>query len=295
MPQKILASAGYFWFNDGHEWRTFDKTISDAMRLEWLKLFPDIRFLAPTGGDGKSMWVITSKNELYKFTAGKTDDEDASYPLFLREVRGKETKLGTIEPIDVDQLEGALAFEFIQPDFVSGEAIEYRYRVIGLSNEWSEWSSVNNIIPFPFLNPGRYELNVESRNLFGKATQLAPIHFIVRPPYWQTGWFYALEFFFFGALVILSMQLGAGGNRKYRLISRLLSLLTVIMLIQFIQTVAQSLITIQTTPVIDFFVQVGIALVILPLEGPLRKIAQESAEGKYHLKKLKKVIRKTAD
>lgn len=289
-PQKILATAGYFWYNNGHEWQTFDKNISNAMKLDWLKLFPDIRFLAPTGDD-KSLWVITSKNELYRFTAGKADDENTSYPLFLREVRGKESKLAPSETIDVDQLQGALAFEFIQPDFVNGEAIEYRYKVEGLSNEWSDWSSVNNVIPFPFPTPGTYELNVESRNLFGKASQLAPVHFRVRPPYWKQSWFYALEFFFFGSLVLLSMQLGAG-NSKYRFISRLLSLLTVIMLIQFIQTAAQSFITIQSEPVVDFFIQVAIALLLLPLEGPLRKFMEASAEGKYELKGLRKVLSK---
>jgi hypothetical protein len=290
VPKKILASGGAFWFNDGHEWRTFDEK-GVAMKLEWLKLFPDIRFLAPTGEDN-SLWVITSKNELYKFTAGKAADENSNYPLFLREVRGKENKLAPSESIEVGQLEGALAFEFIQPDFVSGEAVEYQYRVIGMSDAWSGWSSLNNVIPFPYLTPGTYELNVESKNLFGKISQLAPVHFKITPPWWKQLWFYALEFFFFGALVLLSMQLGAG-NSRYRFISRLLSLLTVIMLIQFIQTAAQSLITIQTNPVMDFFIQVAIALVILPLEGPLRKFMEASAEGKYELSRLKKVMSKS--
>jgi len=290
IPKKILASAGSFWFSDGHEWMTFDRKISDAMKLEWLKLFPDIRFLAPTG-DNKSLWVITSKNELYKFTAGKSEDDNTRYPLFLREARVNETKLAPSEIIDIEQLEGAMAFEFIEPDFVGGEAVEYRYKVEGWSTDWSDWSSGNNVIPFPLLTPGEYVLNVESKNFFGKASQFTKT-LIVRPHYWKQPWFYALEFLFFGALVVLSMQLGAGSG-KYRFISRLLSLLTVIMLIQFVQTAAQSFISIRTTsPVYDFFIQVGIALVILPLEGPLRKFMEASAEGKYDLKRLKKVVDK---
>jgi FlaA1/EpsC-like NDP-sugar epimerase len=99
----------------------------------------------------------------------------------------------------------------------------------------------------------------------------------VEPPYWRQSWFYASEFAFFTILVVLSLKLSSG-NSKYQYISRLLSVLTVIMLIQFIQTVVSSQISIKSTPVIDFFIQVFIALLILPIEGLLRKFIIRSSE-----------------
>ena len=99
------------------------------------------------------------------------------------------------------------------------------------------------------------------------------------PPYWKQPWFYASEFVVFGILVFLSLKLGAA-NARYRYLSRLLSLLTIILLIQFIQTVVASQITIKSSPVIDFFIQVFIALLILPIESYLRKFMLRTSAQK---------------
>ena len=48
-------------------------------------------------------------------------------------------------------------------------------------------------------------------------------------------------------------------------------MLTVIMVIQLVQAAVNAQVSIKTTPVIDFFVQVGIALLVLPFETYLRK------------------------
>ena len=111
------------------------------------------------------------------------------------------------------------------------------------------------------------------------------------PPYWKKTWFYALEVAFFSILVILSIQLSAM-NERYQIVSRLFSLLTVIMLIQLIQTAvyttmaSYSLIDVRSSPVVDFFIQVSIALLVLPLEGGLRKLISNTASGKFSLSKL---------
>jgi len=107
----------------------------------------------------------------------------------------------------------------------------------------------------------------------------------VLPPYWRQPWFYALEVAFFSMLVLLSVRLSVS-NEKYRPISRLLSLLTVIMFIQLIQTTAYALINLKGSPVIEFLIQVVIALMVLPLEQRLRKLMEDASQGKYDLGKL---------
>ena len=266
--KKYFASAGYLWFYDGHKWRTVDPKLQGSIKTEWLALFPDIRFLAPAE-EGKSLWVITASNELYKFSSDKNQSMAKANPLFLKEVRGQQFKLSPRQGLMIDELESALTFEFIQPEYVSLQAVEYRYWVKGLQSDWSEWSTLNNIITFPFLPPGKYKVLVQTKDLFGKITELDTIDFNVVPPYWKRPPFYALEFFFFGSLVVLSLRL-KGANTRYRYVSRFLSALTVIMLIQFIQTIASANISFKSTPVVDFFIQVLIALLVLPVEEFLR-------------------------
>lgn len=284
-PRKYFTSLGTFWFNDGHRWRTVDYNLQNNLKLEWLGLFPDIRSLT-MADDGNGLWLITSENELYKFTKSDLLGNLNNYPLFLKEVRGSGSKLSPGKLIAVDQQESALSFEFIQPEYTNALAIEYQYMIEGISKDWSEWSTSNNIVNFPFLTPGKYKLRIKSRDLFGKISELQSVDFRVVPPYWKQTWFYGVEFVFFASLVFLSLRLSAANN-KYRHISQLLSILTVIMLIQLMQNTAESLIPLQTTPVLDFFIQVFIALLILPLEYKMRNFMVEASEGKYDLKKMK--------
>jgi Y_Y_Y domain len=274
-PKKYFASAGNFWFYDEHRWRTVDPRLQAALKLEWLSLFPDIRFLAPAE-KGEGLWVITATNELYKFSSNNIPVENKDYPLFLREVSGEQTKLSPAKAIRVSQLESSLNFEFIQPEYVSLQALEYRYQVKGLTQNWSGWSSGNNKVNFSYLPPGDYQLGIQSKNLMGKISEIEFIKLEVTPPYWKQPWFYAGEFIFFSVLVFLSIKLGAA-NARYRYLSSLLSLLTFILLIQFIQTIVASLITLKSSPVIDFFIQVSIALLILPIESYLRKFMLRAA------------------
>ncbi len=267
-PKKYFASAGYFWFNDGHRWRTVDPRKQAAFKLEWLGLFPNIRYIAPA--DAGNLWVITANNELYKFSSGVARQYKNDYPLFLREVRGQQSKILPSHSIKVSQLESTVDFEFIQPDFLGMKAVEYRYQVKGLSKDWTLWASTNNIVNFSYLPTGKYKVEVQTRDLMGKISKVEEIALEVEPPYWRRAWFYLIEVIFFSAMVFLSMRLSAG-NKKYRIISQLLSLLTVIMVIQLVQAAVNSQLTIKTTPVSDFFIQVGMALLVLPFENYLRK------------------------
>lgn len=266
--KKYFASAGYFWFNDGHRWRTVDRRMQAALKLEWLGLFSNIRYIAPA--DKENLWVITAGNELYKFSSGLAKQYQNDYPLFLREVRGQQSKIAPSHSIIVSQLENTVDFEFIQPDFLGMRAVEYRYRVKGLSKDWTLFATTNNIVNFSYLPTGKYKLEVQTRDLMGKISKVDEVTLQVEPPYWKRPWFYLIEVIFFGAMVFLTMRLSSG-HPRYRWVSQLLALLTVIMLIQLVQAALSAQLSIKTTPVIDFFIQVGMAMLVLPFETYLRK------------------------
>lgn len=117
--------------------------------------------------------------------------------------------------------------------------------------------------------------------MFGKVTKLDTIELNVVPPYWKRPAFYALEFFLFAFLVVLSMRLNVS-TARYRMLSQFLSALTVVLLIQFIQVVVVANLNFRSTPVADFFVQVGIALLVLPVENFLRRRMIRAAERSHH-------------
>ena len=73
---------------------------------------------------------------------------------------------------------------------------------------------------------------------------------------------------------------------RYKPMSRVLSLLTVIIFIQLVQTAVYSLINVQSSPVIEFLIQVFIALLVLPLEIRMRTFMESAAVGRYDIAKL---------
>lgn len=275
-PKRYFASAGVFWFYDGHRWRAVNRNARSAVKLEWLSLFQNIRFISAEENSAE-MWVITADNQLYKFANAGANDTLTHYPLFLREVRSDESKLPPAKVVEVSQLESTVTFEFIQPDYYGARAVEYRYFVKGISKDWSDWSSNNNIVSFSYLPIGSYTVQVQTRDLMGKVSAVDEISLEVKPPYWKQWWFYAAEAFFFGLLVFLSLRSGSM-DARFQFVNRLLSLLTIILLIQFIQTVVASLLDWRDTPVMDFVIQVIIALLVLPLEGYLRRLFVRSNE-----------------
>ncbi|MEL7006456.1 MAG: triple tyrosine motif-containing protein, partial [Bacteroidota bacterium] len=179
-----------------------------------------------------------------------------------------------------DQDESSLYFEVAQPEYSGILEIEYQYKLKGLpSKKWSDWSSKNNVISFPYLPDGRYELKVRSRTALGTVTDMEPIRFKVVPPYWRRPWFYFLEVLVIALVLYGSIRIKRMGYR-YRLVSRLLALLVLIIVVEFIQTIAENRFGTQSSPFWDFVIQVTMAIIILPVESVLRKYIFKDKEVK---------------
>ncbi len=279
--RKYLASAGLFWFNDGQQWRTIDGSLSKRLKMDWLDLFADLRFLS-LDDTGSGMWVIASNNELYHFTPSSATVPQP-HPLSFKLAQGEDVKVSAGKKLEVKE-SGFLSFQFIQPEYWGTSTTQYRYWFKGLTKQWSPWT-YDNAIPIPYLPSGNYAVEVESRDLFGEVRHLETIQVRVLPPYWKTPWFYALELSAFLMLVMLSVWLSVS-NPKYRPVSQVLSMLTIILFIQLVQTSVYSFINLRSSPVIEFFIQVAIALLVLPLEQRLRRFMEMATAGKYQISKL---------
>lgn len=278
-PSQYFAFDGHILYRDEHRWNTFGAA-EERRNLQLLNLFQNLRFIA-TDQNPQNLWMISGSNELLKFDGENITLVPNKFPIFLKSIQNNSVKIADFSHIQIDQINSALTFEVVQPDFINPKSIEFRYLLEGMHQEWSDWSSANNKINFPYLPPGEYNLRVQARNIFGKISDLTPLPFEVKPPYWKESWFYALEFIVFASLVILSFRL----STRYRIISRFLSLITIILLIEFIQTVIGSTIINDDTPVVEFLIQFVVAILILPVEGFLRNLMLRSLDSSskfYH-------------
>jgi hypothetical protein len=270
-PLAFFAGPGTMWIRDEHNWYALGKT--DQQKIRLLNLLPDIRFIT-RDEPGENLWIITGSNELVYFNTGRILPVETSYPLLVRWIEQNNSTVTRASFLKLEQDNNSVRVEVVKPDYLSGHAVEYRYRLLGLNEAWSDWSASNSRIDFPYLPSGDYSLAVQSKDIFGRITDMEPVRIRVLPPYWKRPWFYAMEFAVFTLLVFASFQL----SNRYRFVSRVLSLLSIIILIEFIQTVAGSTLDTEGGPVVDFVIQVGIAFVILPIEGFLRRFMLRSIE-----------------
>lgn len=270
---SFFASSNNIWFTDQHQWHNLVQSMP-LDNIQFLALLHDVRYLKEDKSQS-NLWIISGHNELFRFDFDKIVPYNTSNPVFLKEIDLLNTRFTDFRSVRIDEQNSKVSFKAVLPDFLNGDMIAYRYKLDGLSDKWSDWA-FDNTFEFPFLPSGDYKLLVEARNVFGKVSTMTPASFEVLPPYWRRSWFYAMEVTVFTLLVILSFRLSS----RYRIVSRLLSLLTIILLIEFIQTVLGATFVTNASPVTDFFIQVVVALLILPVEGYLRNLMLRSLDTK---------------
>ncbi len=292
---NYFANGRSLLYRDVHGWKSLSEGF-DNRNPGLLNLFRNIRFLHPDKASG-DLWIITGNNELFKFYKDQITPYSAGFPLILKQVRNGELKQGG-KRLDVlsEHTSNGVSIEVVQPDYLGSMAVEYRYRLKGLDPNWSEWSQSNSIIEIPYLPSGDYVLQVQSMNAFGEGSSMEELVLNIIPPYWKRPWFYAFEVMLFSFLVVLSFRLSV----RYRIISRLLMLVTIVILIQLVETLIGDTLETNTSPVIDFIVQVAIAMLILPVEGFLRDRMLRSLEvsdrfSRFILPKVKELDENAVD
>jgi len=268
-PNRFLAGTNStLWVNDGHDWMPLGNDALPAKRIKPISLFNDVSFIS-YDINHNVFWIITNENDLYKMDYKDTLVRN-KLPLLLKEIKSGVKELPNENKFEIVQNQNSLTFEFLKPDYDNLFKIEYRYKLDGLGALWSSWSSDNKVVSFPFLPEGNYSLHFECRDVFGQITSVEPYTFTIVPPYWKRAWFYAVEILTFGALFLLSFRLNRL-DHNYKWLSRLLAFLTLILTVEFIQVVVEMKFQSSQSPVTSFFIQVFIALILMPVEGVLRK------------------------
>jgi two-component sensor histidine kinase len=83
-------------------------------------------------------------------------------------------------------------FDFSSPSFINEKQILYSYRLLGTQDTtWKKPGNVHNV-SYASLQPGNYRFEVKTIGWNGEWGGPANFEFIIRPPYWQTWWFYSL-------------------------------------------------------------------------------------------------------
>ncbi|MFC2107458.1 histidine kinase [Bacteroidota bacterium] len=81
---------------------------------------------------------------------------------------------------------------FDRINFLNSDKDIFRIKLRGLDEAWSEWSKESKVV-YTGLNPGKYKLEVECKNLSSGITYKGDsFAFSILPPWYRTWWFYCI-------------------------------------------------------------------------------------------------------
>jgi serine phosphatase RsbU (regulator of sigma subunit) len=84
--------------------------------------------------------------------------------------------------------------------------MEYRYKLEGFNDQWSEWSNLN-FASFQKISEGSYTIKIQARNPYGVVSNIYSYDVTVLPPWYRTIWAYLLYLVALIALILLIIQL----------------------------------------------------------------------------------------
>ncbi len=97
-----------------------------------------------------------------------------------------------INALDLRHDENNISFEFAALDYTNPSLNRYRYKMVGVSENWLELGALRSI-NFSNLSPGSYQLILNGSNSDGVwSTKTHSILIHIQPPWWKTWWFLTL-------------------------------------------------------------------------------------------------------
>ena len=193
----------------------------------FLKVFKQINYIYQT--DLGNIWLIAD-DKIIKINKSSVIEKTGIYKPFVKNIFTKTGKTASLYDTKLQRYEEAQNFSFVlaSPFFVGEGKTEFQYSLQGIDDaNWSSWK-MQNSVDFPFLPSGKYELHLRTRNTLGQVSDIEKFKFYVKPPFWETWWFYLLQIgVLFGLLATSLFYNRKGADSKTATIITLVVIITI--------------------------------------------------------------------
>lgn len=112
----------------------------------------------------------------------------------------------------------SISFEFVALNFTDSKKNEYAYKMENFERQWN-YVGNRKFANYTNLKPGNYIFRVKASNNDGIWNEDGKSIFItIKPPFWETWWFYSLSTIFLFSSILLSIQLRTRALHKSKII-----------------------------------------------------------------------------
>lgn len=151
-------------------------------------------------GKDNSVYAISGKG-LYRLKYDENSPGLGSFKVYIERIKSGDSILayntGFANPIAHIEYGTPLKFIYASEGYSSQGITQFRTKLVGYSDNWSEWSDLN-FKDFEKLPHGQFTLQIQGKNFYGKESEIAEFNFVISPPWYYTWWAYVI----YGILII---------------------------------------------------------------------------------------------
>jgi hypothetical protein len=195
--RPIHWHSGNFWVKGNDEWLNLkDSTYSERAQL--LNVFDHIQDI--NADKNGNLWAVADGRLFKLYGDVPRYPQEQPFPVSINSISSQSEIDIDSKSVNMQTKNFGLKFHYSSKYYLAESKSLYRYRLLGLNDEWSEWTSMT-AMNYPYIPGGRYVLELESRNVVGQMAQIKPVEIIVHIPFWEQWWFYLI----FGGILVAGL------------------------------------------------------------------------------------------
>lgn len=175
--EYLLGNGNVIWVRSSFAWHVINgEGLQSA--LPYLDLFDDVRHLSVD--ENQNIYVVDQGKNIYSIEHRNGADA-RNFNVYIRQVADATGHPFAMGDMKIVTDGSSLIFSVSAPFYLNSTGTEYQYRIKGMRNSWSRWSSNSDIDPGN-IPPGDYTLEVRARNVLGEISEVKSLEFSVPQP-----------------------------------------------------------------------------------------------------------------
>lgn len=183
--QIYFSNSDYTWIQKRNDWVLLKSNEpADTSGSEFLNLFTKISHVYLDKNN--NVWVVEGNSSIYKVNLEQIDQYKSNFNAFVKRFTGVAGDLD-LNNIVLSNQENSIKIRISAPYFLKENSNQYQIFVNGFYKDWSEWSTnpeFTSVLP-----PGRWEIKVRARNVFGNVSEEKTLNVYVKGPFYFSWWF----------------------------------------------------------------------------------------------------------